>query len=229
MHNFESKYRDASRQGPGSLGIQSNLVNTPMGKAFLVDFMWSSPDLEEGQRWLDKISSFGVVLFNGVKETTLPEILVVNETIIPTSGYGRNLSINVHELSDEILQIVAQEIQKMPDNHSTLFSILEFRGAAATPNEESVFSPRTQHYLIEFIAISSTAEGTSGAWEWAVRFRDAIAKTDSRNILANTYISLTPPEESHLGKIFQDNREKLIQIKGEYDPSNVYKHALPQF
>lgn len=228
VQNFELKYRElAQHDPPSNLSIQQNVVNTPMGTSFLVEFLWSSPDFEEGRRWLDRISSLGIVLFNGVKETTLPGLLKESEATVPKSGHGRILSVNIKEFTDDILQVIASEVPGMPGNPSTLFSILEFGGAAAKPNAESIFGARTPHYLLEFIATSNTADGTSEAWDWANQFRDAIESTNRDYILPTTYICLTPPEEATLDKTYYENRDTLVRIKNQYDPCNVFKHALP--
>ena len=200
-----------------------------MGRAFIVGFVWSSSDFEEGRQWLEKISSLGNVLFSNVKETTIPEWMKEGEAFVPKSAYGCNLSVNVRELTEEVNQVIAEQVLKMPNDPATLFKIQDLRGPSASPRDDSVFGTRTPHYIIEFISTSSEASLAPEAWEWAIGFREALKGTDAQNVLPTAYISLTPPAEATLEMVYQEYRDKLVEIKERYDPKNIFKHALPNF
>lgn len=230
IQNFTAGYEALVKQGlPAALGIQQNVLNTPMGKCFAVGFMWSSPNLDMGRKYLDQIASFGRVIHNGVKETTIPEWMETIATSAPKLAYGRVCTINLRKLTEEANIIIGREIARMPDDRSTLLSIHQLRGPSEAANANSVFGARTAHYCIEFIATSSEQERVKAVWDWAVRFRDAMRKTDGQNILTSTYISLTPPMEASSQAIYGENWEKLVEIKRQHDPKNVFKHALPKF
>jgi hypothetical protein len=230
IQNFTAGYEALAKGGlPAALGIQQNVLNTPMGKCFAIGFMWSSSDLDAGRKYLDQIASFGRVIHNGVKEMTIPEWMEAITTFAPKVAYGRNCTINLRKLTEEVNTVIGREIARMPDDRSTLLSIHQLRGPSEAANANSVFGARTAHYCLEFIATSSEQERAKAVWDWAVRFRDEIRKTDAQNILTSTYISLTPPTEASSPAIYGDNWEKLVEIKRQYDPKNVFKHALPKF
>jgi Berberine and berberine like len=230
IQNFTAGYEGLVEEGlPAALGIQQNVLNTPMGKCFAIGFMWSSPDLDTGRKYLDQIASFGQVIFNGVKETTILEWMDGIAMFAPKVAYGRNCTISLHKLTEEAITVIGREIASMPEDRSTLLSIHQLRGSSEAANTNSVFGARTAHYCLEFIATSSEPERTQAVWDWAVRFRDAMRRTDAQNILTSTYISLTPPTEANAPAIYGDNWEKLVEIKRQYDPKNVFKHALPKF
>lgn len=230
IQNFTASYDAFMEKGiPAALGIQQNVLNTPMGKCFTIGFVWSSPDLDEGRKNLNQIASFGHVLFNGVKETTIPEWMETIATFAPKVAYGRNCTISLRKLTEEVNTIIGREIAEMPEDRSTLLSIHQLRGPSEAARANSVFGARTAHYCIEFIATASEQEKTQTVWDWAVRFRAALRETHGQNILRSTYISLTPPTEASSAAIYGGNWEKLVEIKKEYDPTNVFKHALPKF
>jgi hypothetical protein len=178
---------------------------------------------------LDKISLLGNVLFSRVKKTTTPEWMKGGEPFVPKFAYGCNLSVNVRELTEDVNQVIAEQALKMPNDPATLLTILELRGPSASPRKDPVFGTRTPHYIVEFIVTSSDASRSPGAWEWANGFREALKRTNPRNILLTTYISLTPPAEASLEMIYQEYRDKLVEIKERYDPKFMFKHALPNF
>lgn len=231
VQNFAASYDDFIEKGiPAALGIQQNVLNTPMGKCFAVGFMWSSPNLDEGRKNLDQIASFGQVLFNGVKETTIPEWMDDIATFAPKVAYGRNCTISLRKLTPEVTSIIGREVIAMPEDRSTLLSIHQLRGPSEAPQaNNSVFGARTAHYCMEFIATASEPDKTQAPWDWAVRFRGALRETNAENILKSTYISLTPPAEASSAAIYGENWDTLVDIKREYDPRNVFKHALPKF
>ena len=230
IRTFMAGYAELLEKGlSGALGIQQNVLNTPMGTCFGVGFMWSSPNLEEGYQALDKIIALGHVLHKSVTQTTIPEWMDGFARFTPKVAYGRNCTINLRKLSEEVSSVIGEHVVKMPKDPSTLLSILQLRGPSEAQNTGSVFTAREAHYCLEFIATSSDPEHTKTAWEWAVAFREALRKTDGRNILDSTYISLTPPGEANLSAIYGENSQKLAKIKKKYDKDNVFRYALPQF
>jgi hypothetical protein len=214
---------------PGALNAQHVVANTPMGKCFTVSFLWSSSDCDEGRKSVDKISTLGMLLYSEVKETTIQEWLKESEAFVPMSAYGCNCSVNVREMTDEVVKIIAREILKMPDDPSTVFSTHQLRGPPAKTNGESFFGARAPHYLFDLVATSSDAGRARISWDWAKNFRDALQSFDPQNILPTTYICLTHPAEADLHIIYQENGDKLVETKRRYDPNNVFKHVLPKF
>ncbi|KAJ5481168.1 hypothetical protein N7539_007062 [Penicillium diatomitis] len=67
--------------------------------------------------------------------------------------------------------------------------------------------------------MASTPELAAEAVAWGEAFRDDLRKTDPSNIVHSSYISLTSPVKY----------SKLKEIKGLYEPNNVFKSALAQF
>jgi hypothetical protein len=230
IRHFTAGYNSLTKQGlHPALGIQCNVLNTPMGTFFAIGYMWSSPDLDAGRKYLDQICSFGQALHVGVQEMTIPEWMDQIATFAPKVAYGRNCTISVRELTEEVSEVISREVAKMPNDRSTLLSIHQLAGPSEAADEKSVFGARTAHYCLEFIATASEQERVKEVWEWAVTFRDALRKTDKKNILTSTYISLTPPTEASATAIYGENWEKLMEIKRQCDPKNVFKHALPKF
>jgi len=64
---------------------------------------------------------------------------------------------------------------------------------------------------------------------WAKHYGNSLASSDPQNVLSATYITLTPPAEASLKVIYQENRDKLVEIEKKYDPNIVFTHALPKF
>ena len=83
--------------------------------------------------------------------------------------------------------------------------------------------------MVELIATSNTHEAAQPAQDWASGCRDTLQKTLPVNLLESTYISLTSPAEADLRKIFGWKWKRLLMLKAQYDPKNVFSNAMPQF
>ena len=103
------------KQGlPDALNVQHVVANTPMGKCFTVSLLWSSSDCDEGRQHVDEISTLGTPRYSGVKETTIPEWLKESEAFVPKSAYGCNCSVNVREMTNEVVRIVSKSLGIIP-------------------------------------------------------------------------------------------------------------------
>ena len=230
IKRFAAGYQDMEKRGlPGALGVQPSIVNTPMGKLFVAGFMWSSSDLVEGRRYLNEISSYGNVIQSTVELTTLPEWMKASEAFVPKAAYGSVCCVSLRELTDEVNDIVIEQVEEMPDDPAVMLSFHQLRGRSAFADLESVFGTQTPHYCIELIGASVHSQKAKANWDWAAKIRKALQQTDLKNVIPATYISLTPPNDSNSKTIFGEHWQKLVDIKQRYDPNNVFKHALPKF
>ncbi len=219
-----------TKQGlPDALNAQRVIVNTPKGKCFTIGFLWSSPDHHEGRRYVEKIATLGTPLHSGVREKTIPEWLIESDAFVPKTAYGSNCSVNVREITDEVVQIMGRELLKMPNDPATVFHTHQVRGPSGEKNNDSCFSARSPHYLMYIVAISNDANRARISWEWAKHFREALQSSDPQNVLPTNFICSTSPAEASLEMIYQEHRDKMVETKERYDPRNVFKHALPRF
>ncbi|KAJ4228266.1 hypothetical protein NW757_014144 [Fusarium falciforme] len=230
LSKFVAGYKPLAEEGlPDTLGIQPSFVNTPMGRMFVVAFVWSSDDLELGYNWLAQIEALGKVLHNSVKATTVKDWLDDAGSFLPRSAYGGSCTASVRQLTDEVNEVVDREIAKMPADPAVLFSAHELRGKSTAPRADSVFAARAPHYVLEFVATSSSQDMARQAQQWGNGFRHAVLQTASDNLLPLTYISLTPPKDADYPTIYGTHWERLVAIKKKYDPKNVFRHSMPQF
>lgn len=147
--------------------------------------------------------------------------------MIPTHTYGTIFTINFYDLTPEVLDVIGTHGKKQPNNPELLFGVHELRhDAPREPNIETVFDNRCAHYLIEIIPLGSTPEILAEGIAWGQEFISALRKTDAKNIIPSTYISLTSPEEVDMKKIYGSRYEVLKGIKEQYDPQNIFNNTL---
>jgi hypothetical protein len=64
--------------------------------------------------------------------------------------------------------------------------------------------------------------------EWITYFKTDLSGTRQENILPGTYMSLTPPADIDLARIYGSKYQTLLTLKREYDPQNVFSLAVPR-
>lgn len=107
VKQFNAAYRKAKDDGlPSSLHLYQAILNGPAGKALGVFFIWASSDLEERQKWLQKVLSWLPVAMSTVQPTTHKEFRTFANSMVPKHAYGTIFTINLYDLTPEVLDVI---------------------------------------------------------------------------------------------------------------------------
>ncbi|KAJ0423006.1 hypothetical protein BJY00DRAFT_310605 [Aspergillus carlsbadensis] len=212
---------------PPQLSVHQGVLNAPT-PTFTVLYVWSSPNLTEGYKWLDKIKSLGPFMASTVHETTPQGCLSEADRHFAKSTQGRMWTISLRRITDEVADVIARYTSKMPADPHILFDMHELRACSpsARPNAESVFSAREPHFAVEINTIVQHGEKLEEALAWGREFRDALRKTSAENILPVQYLSFTREEEVNHEKVFGEHVSFLRGLKKRLDPDNVFRAAI---
>lgn len=162
-----------------------------------------------------------------VAPTTVPEWLDAASAVSPTQCYGSMFSINVRELTPEVVDVISSHAENMPNDPPTIFGIHELRPCPATAGyPDSVFPLRMPHFMFEIFPAVETADRVEAARQWGQDLYDALRKTDSANLLPGTYLPFALWESVNAREIFLEGYDTLAELKREYDPANVFRYAL---
>jgi hypothetical protein len=118
----------------------------------------------------------------------------------------------------------------MPSSFGTAFSAHELRGPSSEANNDSVFACREPHFILEFISLVENEEDVKESVEWATNLKNEILQINPGNLLTGTYISVTPPRDVPLSKIYSpdSNYQGLLALKRKYDLQNAFNLAVPK-
>ncbi|KAJ5313094.1 hypothetical protein PENANT_c018G05250 [Penicillium antarcticum] len=228
-----TRYNDAWRQQkegiPSSLSLFQCIGNTPTGKRFSVLFVWASTDIESGKIWLSKVSSWTPVAVSTVAPTDMMAFNEGAQRICHAHAYGLCLTLNLRQLTAEIVAVISKFAALKPSDPSTMFAIHELRACTPQPIRKNVWDTRSPHFVVEILPTVLDADRLNEALEWAHNFYDEMMGTKSSNILPSTYLPLTEPKKVDMKTMYGNKYETLERIKQEYDPDNVFKHTLVQF
>jgi hypothetical protein len=85
--------------------------------------------------------------------------------------------------------------------------------------------------LLEILGGAVVKENREQALDWSTSLWQDFKNIESWNLLPSTYISLEPAGQTPgdpLSKIFGSNDQEVRNLKGEYDPEDVFDLALPK-
>ncbi|KAJ5621833.1 hypothetical protein N7528_005065 [Penicillium herquei] len=229
FRDFNTNFQQAKQDGfPPELGIYRFILNGPMGKSLTVLFLWASSDIDEGQKWLSTVSSWGPVGMSTVAPTTIAAFNEVTNSLVPSKVYGTIHAIPFRSLTPEVVDVICKHAPLQPNHSEVLFGIHELRADAPMPSNGSVFNARQAHVVIQVMPITGSLETLDETIAWGQKFNDALLETDAANRLPCSYIPLTPTKDLDFKGVYGSKYETLRQIKAELDPDNKFKNALVQ-
>lgn len=229
MSLYNDNYRKLKEEGiPSAMSLYQAVMNSPEGKVFAIYMVWSSSNLEEGQKWANKVAALAPVAVNNVIPTTILDFNKLAASFTQKKTYGTIFCPGFYELTTEVVSVMGVYADNQPDYTGLAFGIHELRSEAPREFTNSVFNARDPHFLIEIVPMVSSAERFDEMLDWGQRFYDALMKTDPANIYPISYIPLTPNERLDTKIVYGDRYETLKSVKEQYDPHNVFKHTIVQ-
>lgn len=138
---YNLKYRELKEEGiPSRLDLNQSVMNGPAGKSFIVLSVWAPPDIEEGQKWLARISSWNLVVMGTVTAQSFAAFNVITASMVPKNAYGSIFSLGLHQLTPEVLDVMIEHATLQPDNPEVMSGIHELRAESPKPSLDNVFS-----------------------------------------------------------------------------------------
>ncbi|KAJ5340086.1 FAD-binding domain-containing protein [Penicillium brevicompactum] len=211
------RYNDAYRQQkatlPKELNLFQSVMNGPVGKGFGVIFVWASSDLDAGQTWLSRVSSWSPVSLSTVSSTTMAAFNETTKAIAPQAAFGKSLTLSFKDLTSE-------------SSHYLGYA----RAAGVCPKAYNghLNCRPYPHFVMELLPTVRDAALLDAALAWAEDLYKDLVSTDPDNKLISTYLPLTEPDRVNMQGIYGDKYQLLKLIKHKYDPDNVFARALAQ-
>ncbi|MCW3114761.1 MAG: 6-hydroxy-D-nicotine oxidase [Segetibacter sp.] len=212
-------YRDNVRDTSDEIISYAGFLVTPDGLP--VTFIlptWLGP-LEQAEKELGKLRSFGTPIVDLVAETPYTQLQSLFDSATPTGMRRYWKSGYFTEISDELLDIFIRNVATRPSPYSPVL-FFHIRGAAArVPLEETAFVHRCDQWDIDIISQWTEAEDDELNIGWTRSFWKEI-EPFSKGVYVN---HLDSDDNERVKNAYGVNYEKLRQIKRKYDPSNFFR------
>ncbi|WP_254271911.1 FAD-binding oxidoreductase [Haloarcula marina] len=129
-------------------------------------------------------------------------------------------SIFVAEASDEVFDIMVEYNESAPSDLSTV-DLWHLGGAVADrPQDATAFYHRDKPFMVTFEANWEDPEDDDANIEWA---REGFAALESLDIASGRYGNFPGFADDPATMLFGDNYERLVDVKTEYDPENLFR------
>jgi FAD/FMN-containing dehydrogenase len=131
-------------------------------------------------------------------------------------------SVNVSELSDDVIELLAGHAAAAPSPHSTIDVWYQGGEMARVGEEETAFANRSEPYLL---GIEGNWERDSGSNETIAWVRDTIAdmRPFSDGGIYLNFPGFLEEGEELLREGYGRNYERLAEVKAKYDPNNLFR------
>jgi FAD binding domain/Berberine and berberine like len=204
------------RKAPALAGIPEELHGTPV---VTVVCCYAGP-VEEGERAVRPLRRFRAPLL----DLCSPKPFVAHQAMFdPSFPHGQWYyfrSCDVAELSDEVIDIVADNAMRMR-SPLTAFPIFHLGGAIARVGaDETAFNGRSAGHTININATTATAVGFEDECEWSRNLWSELAPHHT-GVYANF---LMDEGEDRIRQAYGASKyERLKALKRKYDPGNVFR------
>ena len=218
-------HREFARAAPDELRVDAYLATTPDGPAAVVVACYCG-SLEEGERVVRPLRSFGTPLLDTIAAVPYKTIQTLFETLLPEATIPGNLRYYwkngfVKELGDEAVDTFVDQFVGVPSRFSVA-GLEHLGGAVAAVGEgDTAFSSRQAGFgfsvfgqWLDAADTDKNVEWTRGLWAKMQPFIDGPA-----------YINYVSGDEGEakVRAAYGANYERLSQIKRRYDPTNFFR------
>lgn len=212
-------YREYTRTAPDELMTYSGFICTPDGLPVTVILPAWMGALEEADKHLAPLRSFGSPLADMVTEMPYTQLQSMLDAAAPPGIRRYWKSGHYTELSDELLDRCLKYVSTQP---SPLTAVLFFhvRGAAVKIDPSATaFVHRKDHWDLSLISQWLTMDEDEKNLQWTREFWTAI-EPFANGVYVN---HLDSDDSEKIKNAYGANFEKLKAIKKKYDPENFFR------
>jgi hypothetical protein len=127
----------------------------------------------------------------------------------------------LEELSDELIDAVCQMSAERPSSLTTM-DIWPQMGAAARVGPDETAFGRRPPFMIAFESSWTDPADTEANVAWARNAHDAMSRFSGGGIYLN-FPGFADEQEDKARAAYGANYDRLAQIKGKYDPNNLFR------
>ena len=213
-------YRDFTRTAPDELTISAGFVTPPGGPpAVAIVFCYCGP-LEEGERLVEPIRTFGSPIFNQLRPMPYLDLISFVDAGTPAGRHYYSKTRSFQQLSDEMIETLIESSR----GRTSPFSQLVFQhvhGAVCRVGAiETAFALRDEHYALHLTAAWEDSEASQHI-AWLRSCWTALEPFATGEAYLNFMDD--PGEEPVLVQTaYGTNYKRLVALKNRYDPGNFF-------
>ena len=197
------------------------LMTSPDGDPIVALPMGYHGSLEEGERVLAPLRRFGTPLADDVGPKSYVEVQSIFDPAIFPHGMERYWKSSfLKDPGDHVLDIALEYADQMASPHSMILLYMVHGAACRVPAEATAFGLRDALWNLDVIGQwTESAEGEQHI-AWVRECWGALEPYDSGGVYVN---HLGADEPERVRAAYGHNYERLVAVKQQYDPMNVFR------
>jgi FAD/FMN-containing dehydrogenase len=223
-----TKYREFVESAPEELNVWVVLRQAPPlpflpvkvhGKEVVVLPVFYAGDIAEGEKLIKPLRSFGDTHGEHIGAQPYVEWQQAFDPLLTRGARNYWKSHNFTELSDEALDTLIEFAGKLPTSQCEIFIGLIAGAANRVPPDAMAYFHRDVKFVLNVHGRWDDVAEDEICITWAREFFQASAPYAS----AGAYVNFMTEEESdRVAAVYGSNYERLVQIKNQYDPKNIF-------
>ncbi|MFC4439537.1 MULTISPECIES: FAD-binding oxidoreductase [Natrialbaceae] len=188
-----------------------------VGVAIVVAFY--AGEMDVGEEVLAPIREFGDPIADGVGPHPYAEFQQAFDPLLTEGARNYWKSHNFRELPDEAIDTAVEYAETLPSPLSEIFFGQVGGAMARVPADATAYPHRDPEYVMNVHTRWEDPEMDDRCISWARKFYDEMGQYATGDVYVN-FISEREGEEI---LAYGENYERLVELKTEYDPENLFR------
>jgi hypothetical protein len=201
---------------PHSENVPAHLRGLPVASA---SALWAG-DLEEGRRYVDRVLSFCNPVVVSTQVTPFLKLQTMADTEFPHGRRYYTKSGYFKSFIDQSIHTMVEALETIPSPVSQI-ELAYLGGAAARVGaDETAFGDRSAPFVMNLLGNWQNAEDDSANVSWV---RNLFAKLRPA-MVPGVYVNfMSGDEDDRVPEAYRNRWERLVAVKTQYDPSNLFR------
>ena len=215
-------HREFLAGSPDELDTTIGFLNAPDGTPLVGNIVVYAGDLNEGERLLAPLRSFGPPIADMVARMPYCAVQSMLDNAVPEGHRYYWKSNFVSELHPELVAVLSEGASRMPSPHSMIL-LFEVKGAIQrVPREAMAFDHRDANFELSIIAQWTDLAHDAANVQWARSVWTEAQPYVSSGVYAN-HLSADESEDRIISAYGAEKYQKLTTLKTRYDPENIFR------
>jgi FAD/FMN-containing dehydrogenase len=214
-------YRDfTTGEIPDELTMYAAALCAPDGSPVVALIPVWCGDLEEGERVLNPVRTFGSPIADLITRMQYPAMQQMIDGVAPFGLRSYWKSQFLRELTDETIDQFVEFAETSVSPRS--LAILEHAHGAVVrvPADTTAFPTRSAPYDLVIIAAWTDADDDDANFDWTRRFHSSMERWSTHLVYVN---ALDQDDVGRIPQAYGPNYERLCEVKQKYDPENRFR------
>lgn len=213
-------YHDYARGCPDELSTIAAFLTAPDGNLVVAIVACYSGALQEGEKALKPLRTFGQPLADLIRPMKYMEMQSIFDENFPPGQLQYWKSNFLRAPSDDAIETMIKYATAKPSPMSA-FYLQQMHGAASRVGPtETAFAHRFQQYDFFILSMWSDPSDSEKNVRWARELWEAMQPFVERGVYVN---SLGDEGEDRVRAAYGPNYDRLVALKNKYDPANLFR------